>query len=222
MFADRRLATSLFFSMLVASTVLAARAEAASVSVGQTLAPGWANGFCSACTISAQPSRYFASFTLDEAMTLTDASFAIREIPAFNVVTHSFSVSIWDQPLQGSALFEQGYVPGGYATQGLGTGSPASGFLSVDLSDWTLGPGTYWLSIFATPGKSLMWGGDGAVGGDKGFIINSSTGAVTENPNVHLGFQLTGDTFSTVPVPGTLGLLAMGLAVMATTLRARR
>jgi hypothetical protein len=219
MYASRRNPTRLL-PLALAATFAAGSAHAAQVTISQTLTPGWTGGFCSACAINSIVTRQFASFTVTEAMTLSEASFAIREQPVFGAVTSNFSVSIWATPLEGSALFEAAYGPGGYTTQNLGTGAATSGSVSLDLPAWTLDPGTYWISIFANASQgSLIWGTDGSAGDDVGFALVNGVWTATRGRN--FGFSLTGETAVATPLPGTLGLLGAGLGVLGGLQRLR-
>ena len=165
-------------------------AVAASVSVSQTLNPGWNTGYCSSCKNIATKNRYFASFDLQFATTLSEAEFAIREIPMFGMVASSFSVSIWSAPIDGELLYEAFFDPGDYTRVGLNGRSVASGYIELSLPDWFLRPGEYWISLFAAPGASIAWGGDGTLGDDAGYSLVNGEWVLKSNP--HLGFSLGG------------------------------
>lgn len=164
--------------------------SASSVSITQSLNPGWSQGNCSPCNYISTKNRYFASFDLPVAATLSDAEFAIREIPMFGMVTTAFSVSIWTAPIDGELLYEALFEPGDYMRMGLTGRTVGSGYIELTLPDWFLRPGEYWISLFAAPGASIAWGGDGSVGDDAGYSLINGEWVLKSNP--HLGFSLGG------------------------------
>lgn len=181
-------------ALLLAFLLASPLAQAAAVSITQTLNPGWNNGYCSPCNFNSVTNRYFGSFSLQHATTLSEASFAVREIPMFGAVATSFSVSIWSAPIDGELLYEAFFDPSDYTRIGLDGRSVASGFLEMLLPDWFLRPGDYWISLFA-PGASIQWGSDGTLGDDHGYSLQNGVWVQTRD-NRHLGFSLWGQAGS--------------------------
>lgn len=213
--ARRSTLSALSSVLLLASTL----ASAAPVSIDQSLTTGWSDAFCSPCNGAVKLSgRYFASFSVQEGATFSEASFAVSQNALLGYVT-SFSVSIWRAPIDGERLHEALFAPGGYVRDGLPAGTAAGrGFIDVVLPDWFLNPGDYWISLYA-PGASISWGSDGRVGDDGGYTLQNGVWKKIANAS-YLGFSLRGQTSpSTVPIGGTLPLLLAGLAALAFTRR---
>lgn len=175
----------LFFALLLVSPL----ARAAAVSISQPLNPGWSTGFCSPCKISSITTRYFGSFSVQRATTLSEASFAVSENALIGFAS-SFSVSIWSAPIDGELLYETFFDPGEYTRVGLTGKTPGRGFLEMLLPDWFLRPGDYWISLFA-PDRAISWGSDNTLGDDVGYALRNGVWGVTRD-NVQLGFLLEG------------------------------
>ena len=203
-----------FLAALLATLSLSSPlASAAAVSISQALTPGWSTAYCSPCAISSVKTRYFASFSVEDAATFSGASFAVSQNPLLGDVT-SFSVSVWSAPIDGTLLYEALFDPGEYTRIGLSVNQPGRGFVEVLLPDWFLNPGDYWISLYA-PGASISWGSDGRTGDDRGYSLNNGVWQeLSSDP--YLGFSLRGRSDpSAVPIGSTLPLLLTGIASLA-------
>jgi hypothetical protein len=151
----------------------------------------WNGGFCSPC--SSYDARTFGRFMLSNDSILQSGRFAVYSPGDLNI-------SIWDDPL-GTELFSLD-VPNGSYGQIPGP-NINSYYAVVDLPNWPLEAGWYYVSIFGSNDDTLAWASDFSAGDDwqytlRGFVINA---------NIYVGFTLYG----TVPEPGSLTLLGLGL-----------
>lgn len=159
----------------------------------------------------------FASFELGADAVLDGAGFAVLS-NTFGALG-DFSVSIWSSPFDAAGPLLQTVVrESDYARlQG------SSGFIDVQLPDWNLAAGTYWLSAFGVNGDSFQWGALAGTGDDRRYengVLTLIQGS-TLPQNYFLGFSLRGQEPVATPIGGTLPLLASGLAVLALLSRRR-
>jgi hypothetical protein len=177
---------------------------------------------CSPCKIGALASqRVYASFALDGPATLDGLEFAVLN----NVLgpLGDFSVSIWrdldknkDKPFR-----EIMFAAGSYDSVPIGRS-----FVDVSLPGWTLGKGSYYLSIFGAGEKgAVQWGFDTQGGDDLvfrddllfdadtyvGFTLFEQGSPREEQHAYQNGLGAGAGPGAPVPLPGTLGLLALGL-----------
>lgn len=169
----------------------------------------WTAGWCSPCGAGSLGFRVFASFTLAEAVTLNGGTFAILDHTLAG--PDDISVSIWDLPF-GRQLFGADFAESGYTQRG----SASTYFADVALPDWSLAPGTYWISLYGTNGNFLSWGTDGSTGDDAQFF----EGRLVSDRRF-VGFSLRGEPVAPVPLPGSGVLFCAGLLAIAVLLRER-
>lgn len=167
----------------------------------------WANGWCSPCIAPLDKDRVFASFALGGESELLGGSFAVIDTTPSG--PQDISVSIWDKPF-GTELFSATFAADAYARD-YEPGSPSKHFAQLELPGWTLGPGSYWISLFGINGNSLTWGSDGRSGDDH-IYRDGTLRTAPGSDQRYVGFSLFGNAVAEVPLPGTLGLLGLGLA----------
>lgn len=165
----------------------------------------WSGGWCSPCDTDRLNFRMFASFSLKSTSTLQGGTFAVLDHTLIG--SNDLNVSIWDAP-QGNQLFSRNFSGGDY----LQLGSESIHYAVIDLPEWTLAAGSYWISLTGINGNFLSWGSDKRRGDDSYFRPN---GELAGN-QYYVGFSLDGNARppTTVPVPGTLGLLLAGLGAL--------
>ncbi len=166
------------------------------------------SAFCSPCASSSQTgSRVFASFALDQAVILDGARLAVVS----NVFgpLGDFSVSIRTSPLdQAGPLFEAVVRAADYS----GLGKDSRGIINVSLPAWTVGSGSYWLSVLGVDGSFFQWGGTPNAGDDVRYVNGALTMLTgTEPRHYNVFFALSGQPVAT-PIGGTLPLLLSALA----------
>jgi hypothetical protein len=165
------------------------------------------DSLCSPCkSLSQTGSRVFASFALDQAVTLGGARFAVVN----NVFgpLGDFSVSIWASPFdQAGPLFQTVVRAADYTSF---TGS--KGFINISLPAWAVGSGSYWLSVLGVDGSFFQWGGTPNAGDDVRYVNGALTMLTgTEPRHYNAFFALSGQPVAT-PIGGTLPLLLSALA----------
>ena len=165
----------------------------------------WNGGWCSPCDTDKLNFRMFASFSLDRSSTLEGGTFAVLDHTLGG--NNDLNVSIWDAP-HGKQLFSRDFSANDY----LQLGSESTHYAVMDLPEWTLDAGSYWISLTGINGNFMSWGSDKRVGDDSYFRPN---GELAGN-QYYVGFSLDGKARppAAVPVPGTLGLLLAGLGAL--------
>jgi len=182
----------------------------AAVVYQQALGSG-STGACSPCgTAGNLNARAFASFTLAQDTLLTGAAFAVLDHT--HAGADDLHVSIWSAPF-GGQLYGLGFAESQY----LKNGSDSQHYAEMGLPNWSLAAGTYWLSLFGINGNLMSWLRNTSGGNDRHYNVN---GTLISGQN-NLGFTLYGDAIAAgtptveTPLPGTLGLLGLGLAGLA-------
>ncbi|MBK6288177.1 MAG: PEP-CTERM sorting domain-containing protein [Pseudomonadales bacterium] len=165
----------------------------------------WDGGWCSPCNTDTLNFRMFASFTLAQSSMLQGGTFAVLDHTVSG--SNDLNVSIWDAP-QGKRLFSRNFSGSDY----LQLGSESTHYAIVDLPEWTLDAGSYWISLTGINGNFMSWGSDKRAGDDSYFRPN---GELAGN-QYYVGFALEGQSRppTAVPVPGTLSLLLAGLGAL--------
>jgi hypothetical protein len=116
-------------------------------------------------------------------------------------------------------------VPGLTAAAGFDSPTPVStGISAFGLNEFSytwsvsvpLGPGTYWLMLHngfpnVNPGTTMFWEWHADTGNSQSMDVAIDTAPWITNSS-ELAFRLDGDVTSTVPEPGSMLLLGLGLA----------
>lgn len=174
--------------------------------------PGDLGGWCSPCDYweGRDDYRVFASFLLATAATIDGAKFAIvgyvRDVWPVPPPRPpgSFSVSIWDAPFS-TEIMSLTVTADEYSRDW----RDRDHFIAtVNLLDWRLGAGQYWLSIFGVDGYRLGWGPIRQDGDDASYRIWSAVPELLYG-DVNVGFSLF---VTVIPEPHSLALLGIGLA----------
>lgn len=167
--------------------------------------------------------RAFAYFEVDERVALTGGSFAVLDYLLDTRLPNgtyqaiwNIDVSIWGDPSSDAApLFSETF------TDYTRSANTARHWATVELSSqWILEPGGYWISLFGVDGNKTGWG-KASFEGDDGVFRADGT---REASRPHYGFSLAGELAAPpaeVPLPGTFGLLGIGLAVTGLLRRSR-
>jgi hypothetical protein len=180
------------------------------------------SGFCSPCWLDPNNlgRRAFAYFEVDERVAVSGGTFAVLDYLLDTRVNGAFQpvwdidISIWGDPSADAApLFSESF--GDYTRSSNG----ARHWATVELSSqWILEPGGYWISLFGVNGNKTGWGKAGFEGDDGVFLADGTR----EPSRPHYGFSLEGQAApSEVPLPGTFGLLGVGLALTGLLRRSR-
>lgn len=221
---------ALVIAAVVWTVSLGVPAHAATV-YQQHLPVGWTTqtgpgAVCSPCQIGALATqRVFASFSLDAPATLDGLQFAVLNNGLGSL--GDFSVSIWrdldkkkDKPFR-EILFSSG----DYDAAPIGRS-----FVDVSLPGWSLGKGSYYLSIFGAGEKgALQWGFDTQGGDDLvfrddllfdadtyvGFSLFEGAAPLAQQQAVRNVLSAGTEPGAPVPLPGTLGLLGLGLGALS-------
>lgn len=148
----------------------------------------WRYGPCSPCNGDLPAPNYdyrtYGSFSLGSAATLTGGRFAVHDVGS---ASDDLNISIWDSP--GGTLLHEVTVTGAqYTKEPMSPGSADSYWAVVDLPNWDLDAGDYYVSMFGTNGNHLGWGTDSSAGDD---VQLAGSGAVASTTR-YVGFQLYG------------------------------
>jgi hypothetical protein len=198
-----------FAAFLLLAGILVANSQAV-VLHEQPLAD-WAHGLCSPCTgdLDSFDYRGFGSFALTDFSRIERGTFAVYDNSPFADDVH---ISIWNAPFD-TELYSLAVSGGSYATIPY-VGSELY-YAEIELPDWTLPAGDYWISYFGTNGNLLGWGSDGQLGDDAQYLED---GSIYIN-SYYYGFLLSG---SIVPEPACIGLLATSSGGVLLRRRTRR
>jgi hypothetical protein len=188
-----RAASVLWFS-------IAAGAAQAAVLHDQPL-ESWEAGWCSPCSgdLDEFDWRTFGSFSLVSDSILKSGTFAIFQN---NPGSGDLNISIWDEPF-GTELYALDVDDSSY-TKVLNPNATRY-YVVVELPNWSLDAGSYWISLFGINNNPLGWGTDSSFSDDKQY---ESDGSVNQ-PLAYVGFSLSG---LEVPEPTVLTLLGLGMA----------
>jgi PEP-CTERM motif len=162
-------------------------------------------------------------FTTTQAYDITSLSAFVRQFAACacDQLTANFHLGLATGPTtaSGSTFTDLFSLPVSF------TAAPgAADWATASVPNYFLAAGTYWIVASATLADSPI--GLGMPFGVPNPL--SAYASTTGSPNnwqplnPTLGFQVEGDPVSTVPLPGTLWLLASGIGALATIRRRRR
>ena len=123
----------------------------------------WNTGPCSPCDGGRH--RTYGSFSLDDDATVTGGRFAVTE--DVGSASDDLNISIWDTP-GGTLLYETTVTGSQYTKESefpndFGT---SNYWAVIDLPDWDLGAGDYYVSLYGVNGHTLGWGSDYTSGDD--------------------------------------------------------
>lgn len=156
-------------------------------------------------------------FTLPEPTDITDVHWTGRYFGSSSPVTDSFTIEICTG-LSTSAS-SGSCTPLTFSTSVIRTADNTWFKYSVDVTPFSVGTTVYWITIFndtsADQGTDWLWGSN--LGGNAFQIQNQSGGTFSQADlagpwqatNSNMDFKLT-----SVPEPGSLALLGLGLAVL--------
>ena len=169
-------------------------------------------------------------FTTTEDYLITGLSAFVRNYSCCNPVESTFSLALATGPANPVDAAFANLVSVG--TSFNGTGSSAAGWADAMVNNYLLTAGTYWIVAYVAPGQSSF--GLGMPGGvpipmDEyawygswrgGWNLMEDTIGGTVIP-ANWGFRVEGNSTS-VPEPGTFGLMLVALSGMLTLARRRR
>lgn len=149
--------------------------------------------------------RVYDSFTLSSNSTLTGFQFSTWSTAQ---VPTTFDVTIYTDNTFTTTLFNQSYNIASATV----TTDPVGGvaqLIAVSLPSLSLAAGTYWISPFRTSGNPLTLNASNPILDGSAIRKAITLGTIT-NLGQDLAMVITGTT-ATVPAPGSLTLLGVGL-----------